>query len=324
MYFMSREIQIDFYSDFASACIEALVTAGFEKPKGDTGQIIMTYFNVIHRMVPRVPRIVHKASYVVAPEVVAGVKALLKAVEAGGDLRPYMSRSIEKAPFNDDMLNDFGIHHFHLGTEPHPKDPEFKKRSGPLLFAMVNDHDFYCIGCFEHGDWSEKRLLDIIHENWPDLISSSAINDPSDGNQKPSVLEMKLEFTTADIKYLRKTNVNVLTKRPDGTIHVGPGGGLTCAGASTKVSIKAAVIKSACNQVEREVRSVLANRPDFTKRNGTLTVRLEQHDGDTFAVPDDGSPAINLHSRLRVFPLGDAPCQPNSLSTPLRPESVQT
>lgn len=304
------EILMDFRADFASACIKALVTAGFQRPEGDSGQIIAAYFNVIHRMVPRVPRRVHKARYVVPPEYIAGEKALLTAVKSGDDLRPYMSLKVESTRFNDGMLNDYGIHHFHLGIAPHPNRPKFKKRSGPLLFAMVRGLDFYCIGCFKHGDWAERHLLDIIHENWPHIISTSAINDPSGralGFGKLPVVKLSREYTTEEISILRKANINVPTTRADGTVHFGPGGGISGDGTSIEASMRALNIIADCRLAEREVRSLLAKRHGLTKHNGPLTVRLEQRGIDTFAVPDDGSPAIDLHRRLRVFSLGIRP-----------------
>jgi hypothetical protein len=50
----------------------------------------------------------------------AGEQAFLTAVVAGDNLRPYQNTRLAKADFDDGLLNDFGIQHFHLGTAPHP------------------------------------------------------------------------------------------------------------------------------------------------------------------------------------------------------------
>ncbi len=112
---------------------------------------------------PQRPRRLHKATYAVPAHLVPGEQAFLSAVAAGADLLPHQSTRLETADFNDGMLNDFGIQHFHLGIGQHPTKHGFMARTEPVLFALVRDDDFYSLGCYAHGAWSETILLDLIH-----------------------------------------------------------------------------------------------------------------------------------------------------------------
>ena len=102
------------------------------------------------------------------------------------------------------MLNDFGIQHFHLGTKEHPRIPSFVARTDPLLFAMVQENDLYCIGYYKHGEWSKATLLDVVHENWPDTISGYSVAD----------VRLAHLYTDDEHEKLRKADINVATQRP--------------------------------------------------------------------------------------------------------------
>ncbi len=303
---MSVKVVMDLHADFATACAAELQAAGYAPPVGAPAEIIRAYANVRHRRVPQRPRTVHKAPYVVPPELADGERAFLAAVAAGDDLRPYQSTRLEKADFNDGMLNDFGIQHFHLGIGPHPTKPGFVARTEPVLFAMVRDADFYSLGCYAHGAWSQTALLDLIHEHWPDTIASSS---PDRGSEDPSgspqykILGLHRNFTDAQLETLRKANVNVLTQRPDGTVHAGPGGGVTASGKSGKVAHQVTTIKALCDRVERELRETLEAMFSDGELTPPVTLHLEQRGAETFAVVDGGRGEFDLGRRLFVPPL---------------------
>lgn len=134
---MSADISMDLHADFAALCASELQAAGYTPPAGSNAEIIRAYANVRHRRVPQRPRKVHKAAYTVPAALVAGEQAFLAKVEAGDDLRPYQSTRLEKTNFDDGLLNDFGIQHFHLAIVPYSKKPGFMDRTEPVLFALV-------------------------------------------------------------------------------------------------------------------------------------------------------------------------------------------
>lgn len=72
----------------------------------------------------------------------------------------------------DRLLADWGIHHLHLGTEPHPTRPGFLARTGLVLLVALLEADAYLIDLRPHerdgGNWAELEILRIVVRNWPD------------------------------------------------------------------------------------------------------------------------------------------------------------
>lgn len=66
---------------------------------------------------------------------------------------------------NDLLLNDWGIHHFHLGLAPEPGG--YQQRTGPLLYAWVADSDLYAITIQAHAAWTDEVLLNEVLDHWP-------------------------------------------------------------------------------------------------------------------------------------------------------------
>jgi hypothetical protein len=125
-----------------------------------------------------------------------GLAALLCEVANGNDLRPRMSTAIEHAyspsvpsvlarrrpreRHVDRLLADWGLHHLHLGDEPHGKRPEFVKRTPHVLFVAFKPDDAYLVDVAEHesdgANWSALAILEGVVRNWPDagiLVASS-------------------------------------------------------------------------------------------------------------------------------------------------------
>ena len=112
-----------------------------------------------------------------------------------------------------------------------PKHPNLMKGTKELLFAVVKDNDFYALGIFDHKAWSKQALLDIVKANWPHLIKPYELV----GNTlKP--MGLSRTYTDAGAATLRKHGINALTEGPDGSIRMGPGGGVTTDGGSLSVS----------------------------------------------------------------------------------------
>ncbi len=299
---MNTDVIIDLHADFAAACAKELVAAGYATPTGPAAEIIRSYANVRHRRVPQRPRKVHMASYTVPADLIAGEQSFLAAVARGADLRPYQSTRLERADFNDGMLNDFGIQHFHLGEGPHPSKPGFVSRTEPVLFALVRDDDFYSLGCYAHGAWSLTSLLDLIHATWPQLIAPSSPGSSNDASGM-KVIGLTHAYTDAEVETLRKAGINALTQRSDGTIHVGPGGGVTTNGKSGKVAREVAAIKGSCNRLESELRATLASMLASGALARPVTVHLAQRGHETFAVIDGNRGDFDIHRQLNVPPL---------------------
>lgn len=289
----TAQIEMDLFTDVASECRKQLQAAGYTPPVGDE-DAVRAYLNVQHRRVTQRPRKVHKANYAVPSELIAGEQQFLDKVARGDDLRPHQSTLLTNATFDDGMLNDFGIQHFHLGTGPHPSRPGFVERTGDLLYAVVKPDDFYAIGIYTHDDWAKLEPLDIMQDRFPDVFSGSVVKGAVDLASTP---------TDAEVKNLRKHNVNVITKRADGTIQAPPGGGQTLGGDSVLVTFGVIKMRRMVAQTEKEVRDDLGPKIDAGALPPTVKVHLQVRGQRTFAVLNNDLGEFDLGGKLFVGPL---------------------
>lgn len=145
---------------------------------------------------------------------------------SGGDLTPYLSRSIKDAASRDGLLWDYGMHHFHLSSRG--EESGLIKRSDYLLFAIVTkDHAFF-VDVRKHRDsqglqWVRQDLLEIVHRNWPEVTGALAVRGVEDSR-----------LTDEQKKELRRKNVNTFhdfgeyATLPLGGGTVGGGGSVWC------------------------------------------------------------------------------------------------
>lgn len=191
------------------------------------------------------------------------------------------------------MLDDFGIQHFHLGTEPHPTNPKFVARTKMLLFALVKDDDFYSLGCYKHGSWSKKILLDLIHANWPELISSYSID----------AIGLQHSLDDSEHEELRKSGINVLTQRPDGKIHMGPGGGVALDGSSMKVTNEIIETRKLCARIEKYLKDTVRKMIDSGQISPPVSLRLGYRGCKSYAEIEGSRDVIQLNEDLYVSQL---------------------
>lgn len=95
-----------------------------------------------------------------------------KRLRCGKTLEPFMSKWINKTSMakSDFLLKNWNIYHLHL-----EKRNETGKYQNPnLLFFQVKNGVAYFIDIKQHpkGDgWFDKKLFDIIFDNWPWLLN---------------------------------------------------------------------------------------------------------------------------------------------------------
>ena len=134
---------------------------------------------------------------------------------------PWQSKLIERVPYEDGLLNDFGVLHFDLGDAI--DNSGFIKRTGPLLFAIVRDDTVYEIGVYEHGQWFELDILNTIDENWPELLDPVTLKSVELA-YKPKNRE--------EIKALREGNICSVIALKSGRAISPLGGGVATNGTS--------------------------------------------------------------------------------------------
>ena len=219
---MTITVEADFVGDWKRLLAEELGILGYsvliDDPEAD-----LKFFNIQRRRIEPACRTFHQATECsVPPEHQAGFEMVRSKTEAGDDLNPHLSKSLIDETYNDAMMNDWGIHHFHLGAEV-GHDGRFMKRTGPLLFARVTEDGLYALDVCGHGSWSRQKLLEIMDKNWPELVEPYVLS---------GVVDVQYEATDQDIGKLRKAKINTIIKLGPQRVCAPLGGGLTGSGSS--------------------------------------------------------------------------------------------
>lgn len=226
--------------------------AGSSGTHTDLFQALVQCINLRDR-VPSVRRwIVHRSNFLqnqsVGTNISAGLKKFVSAAESGEDLRPWLHDAIFDLR-QDALMNDWGIQHYHLGVEFEigKNGRRRVRRTGNVLFAAHREDTghLYLIGIFDHQSFSDKQLLEIVNADWPDLVGHAKIENLIDISPSP---------TSSEIHRLRKNQVNSAVEI-DGTFFVGPGGGYTTSGHSTKAVMKALGVTRLLRLLQEEVDS---------------------------------------------------------------------
>lgn len=291
--------KIDFIRDAAVRCTDMLTAAGYAFQLTDEREAIRTYTSIRHRRIRPRPRVVHEASYTVPAHLAGGEQQLLVKVAAGGDLWPHQSRKIGNVAAEDGMLNDYGIQHFHLGTSPDPKRPHLIQGTKELLFAVVKEDDFYALGVFDHSAWSKQALLDVMQANWPQLIAPYTIQ----GGPHIKVLGLRHNYTDEEAAKLRSVGINALQQRPDGTVHIGMGGGVTTNGKSMAATRDAIGLAGFVENLQEEALKTLETKISAAGLPADTAIRLEWRNDAPFVVTDTPAFEIDLTGKLAIPPL---------------------
>ncbi|MDR3585000.1 MAG: hypothetical protein P4L59_06700 [Desulfosporosinus sp.] len=220
------EIEIDFLSDWANILSKALEFQGYCLSEDvDVNKISHKYFNLQKRLITRQERQVFIAKeFSCPPEYLKGLEILQDKIQKGEDLRAHLSARIANLDYDDSLLNDWGIHHLHLGTELDKRG--FVKRTGPVLFARFDDLNAFFINVMAHGTWSNQEMLRILYRNWPDSIKKYRLNGISGSENNR---------TDSEIALLRKGNVLTTIEVEPGVVLYPIGGGYMSSGISFEV-----------------------------------------------------------------------------------------
>jgi len=214
----------------------------------------------------------------------------LNAVESGKDLNPHQSRNY-RPTFNDLLLNDLGIRHFHL-TAP------TARREDPLLFAIATGDAFYAIGVGRHSTFTKDALIEVVHANWPDLLAQ--FREP--GVKPGSYRGPSDRVAFRNLGFVTKIQVN------DGTVYWPPGGGLTTGGLGKHRGLSMSVVVEA-NRAMTYIRNLECDVLDAADRLAAMNegsdkrLMLAYKDGQLFGFSESARPAIDLGTspiRLRI------------------------
>ena len=150
--------------------------------------------------------------------------------EQGLNIYPFLSKTVKniylpngrKYKDKDMLLNDWGVHHLHLGEL---KDSsEFAERTRDVLFCKITDTDVYFIGVFDHkktDTFADIDILRILKNNWVSFLEPYELKDVT-GLVGAKGEEIKL--TSKDYIELRKEGSSTIYE-VDGTFYFSPTGG---------------------------------------------------------------------------------------------------
>ncbi len=222
-------IILDFVSDWVEHLRHCLTAAGYELPPDvSPGKIPILYYSACQRGVaPRPRHVLLPRDFQCPPalRIRSGLVGFIECAERGGNLNQYQGRELALADEKDLLLFDWGIHHFHLGTGPCRADPRFVARTDDLLFARVTDDTIYLLEVARHGNWARKRLIEILHANWPETIARYRLDD---------ILGTERELSDSDHLDLREAGITEFVHLADGTFYAPPGGGIQSSRDSTQ------------------------------------------------------------------------------------------
>ena len=149
-------------------------------------------------------------------------------VERGENINPYLSRKLPNLSANDELLNDWGIQHLHLGSSliTKKKNRGFIEGTPELLFVYFDEQSAYFIVIGDHESFGDQELLEILHDNWPEILEK--FKAPNIKSVIPDDLTKKQRYQMRKAGY--NLGVNVMR---DGTAYVMVGGGIMWSGDNT-------------------------------------------------------------------------------------------
>lgn len=236
---------IDKYSERLKSLIRARLEAVCSVPANwDFNQLLIGYFTIYSRRIENKKRKVVKSKEFTCPaDLLSGLQFLESKISNGEDLNPHQSRTIIKSDYQEKLFFDWGIVHFHLGTEFEESRPLIKGTKY-VVFAIVTDEIIYFINTYDHGHWEEVDVLNIVVSNWPELLAGCMV----DG-------ESEIEIGDQEVKDFRKVGLNTAIKLVDGNSYLGRGGGYTASGNSNQAMIDFLGFKEALDTALQEMES---------------------------------------------------------------------
>jgi hypothetical protein len=255
---------VNFYRDLAATLRAALSAKGYMIPAtADDDDIVDGYLSVVNRQISVQPRTFHTARELnCPPELAPGYQELKRKVEAGESLKPHQNTSINRPDYYDVLYLDWKIQHFHLKATPHRRQAGFVERSGPLLFALVTDTDFYAIQVYEHGAWSKQELIEIFDRNWPKQLDPFRLK---------GVRPLGKLYTDDDVSAFRRVGITSLAVAGDSLI-APMGGGFRSNGQSSRIRENRANLVSICKEFDEMVKPLLA---EFAAHSGPPSDRQQ-------------------------------------------------
>jgi hypothetical protein len=199
-------IQTSYVSQMQSEMLRLLPTRGRREKDGFAALTVdeqaWRFMNWLARLVHPHPRQVAIAQgFDELPAVQSNrrdVDALLTKISRGCDLNARLSDDVNEGycshppgkkhgPDFDMLLNEWGIHHLHLSSEPGKQG--FNKRTKELLYVIFGLRAAFVLAVSSHGAWTSRRLIEAAIRSWPQQKLFVPLNvhpgrDPTENEHK--------------------------------------------------------------------------------------------------------------------------------------------
>jgi hypothetical protein len=190
--------------------------------------------------------------------------------------------------FDDMLLNDWGLHHLHLGTTL--ESDGFMTRTGPVLFVRFTDTIAYLVAILPHGAWTRQELVLILHRNWPEAISRFHLK---------GLAGVEPQVSDDEVRQLRKAGVLVFLEIEPGVVYAPIGGGYSTLRTSINVVTDYDRIVSSLRRYEDKVRELAPRFEAAARQRGlpvgsSLIFRLRINSGQPVAVEETTKGLIAL------------------------------
>ena len=220
------EVKINLIENWDNHLNNRMLKMGYEAEKG--GYTSLDYHKAMKKLISVHPReVFYSREFSYQDKYQPALTQLILDIESGKNLIPYMSKQVKNPAFNDDMLNNWGIHHFHLNIDKEEKT-EFIERSDWLLLAFVNEKAAYLLNVYPHKKpylWTHIKLIEIIHNNWPELIEENRLDE---------VVSLGEKLDDKSYRKVRRNNANTLLELGENQVYGLIGGGYSSDGSSIK------------------------------------------------------------------------------------------
>ena len=231
---LQYKIEMDLCEDYSEMVQSWMKEHGVQSDKSGE-DLWYDFFNLQKKSVRPQKRTVHYSKeFACPPEVELGLKLLVQKFDNGEDVSQHLSKDAASPSEFDGLLYDWGIYHFHLGKTIDHQTGRIE-RTGPVLFAKIDNENVYCINVYSHGKnvqqpWAKQDLLKIIHNNWPQTIAKWKLPDGIELCPESITLPSDSQYA-----FLRRSGISTAIFVDKGIAYISPGGGYMSTGHSQEI-----------------------------------------------------------------------------------------
>lgn len=263
---LKYEIVIDLCKDYTDI-VRAQLAARHIFSTQDGEKLWYEYFNLLKKSIPRKKRTVKISKEFKCPEDMStGLAKLAEQIKRGNDLNVYLSKDAGNPSKFDGLLYDWGIYHFHLGEEIDKKTGMIK-RTGPILFARIDEETVYFINVYKHGrgssPWAKQEMVKIIHNNWPQTIANFKMEV-----DLTNEFGVKTQFPDTYYEKARREGSFVLVQVDKGIAYAPIGNGLASSRHSIEIISHCDDIYNCLKDAEEHVINHLCDFVDIIEDTG--------------------------------------------------------